>query len=266
MRTGLAALGMVLCAPVALAQNNARIIGRVVSKETQAAVAGADIDLAPGAQRLVSDNAGRFRFEQLAPGNVTVVVKHIGFVPESLYITLQPNEDLDLLVELRQAAQQLDTISVAARATPLATGKLAAFYERKQFGIGRFIDGDIFEKEQHRQLGELIASRTPGTRLVRSRTSGAAWLSTTRGSGSLRATQLDPTDRLRGADPRGCYPDVYLDGAVVYSFGKGMPLFDLNGLTAASVSAVEVYVGPGQTPQQFNKVGAVCGVVLIWTK
>jgi hypothetical protein len=181
-------------------------------------------------------------------------------------VTHHQTADLDVVVGRPRAAQQLDTVNVAARAAPIGNPKLAAFNERKQFGIGRFFDGEIFEKEQHRMLGELIASRTPGTRLVRSKTSSAAWISTTRGSGSLRPTAIDPTDRLRGADPRGCYPDVYLDGAVVYSFGKGMPLFDLNSLTAASVSAVEVYVGPSQTPQQFNKVGAVCGVVLIWTK
>lgn len=262
----LAALGVVLSAHVTLAQNSARIAGRVISKETRAPVAAVDVDLAPGARRVTSDAAGAFRFDSVAPGNVTLIVKRIGFVPESLYVTLQPNEDLDLVVELRQAVQTLDTVNVAARAAPLATGKLSGFDQRRQFGIGRFIDSAVFEKEQHRQLGELITSRTPGTRLVRARGASAAWISTTRGSGSLRGAALDAMDLRKGADPRACYPDVYLDGAVVYSISTGGPLFDFNSMTAGQVAAVEVYVGPSQTPIQYNKVGSVCGVVLIWTK
>jgi len=260
------ALGAVLIARPALAQNDGTIAGRIVSTATKAAVAGADIELAPGSRRLVSDDSGRFKFDQVLPGNVTLLVRRIGFVPESLYVTVGPKEDLDLLVELEQAAQSLDTVTVAAAATPIPRGKLAAFYERKQFGIGRFIDSTILAQQENRQLGELIASRTPGTRLIRARGSGAAWLSTSRGTGSIAPAQLDPFDVRRGANPRACYPEVYVDGAIVYSYGKGMPLFDINQITTNSVAAVEVYVGPSQTPMQFAKVGAVCGVVLIWTK
>jgi hypothetical protein len=261
------ALGTVLFGHLVGAQDGARIAGRIVNKATGAPLAGADVELAPGARRVVSDDSGRFRIDAILPGNVTLFVKRIGFVPESLYVTLGVREDLDVVVELQQSVQQLDTVNVAAAAAPIARGKLAAFHERKRVGIGRFIDSTILAQQENRRLGELIASRTPGSRLIRAKGSGAAWLATTRGSGSIISMNaLDPMDRRRGADPRACYPDVYLDGAVVYQYGNGMPLFDLNGLTTAHVAAIEVYVGPGQTPIQYAKVGAVCGVVLIWSK
>ena len=262
----IAALGAALIARPALAQNDASIGGRIVGKTSRAPVAGADIELAPGARRLVSDDAGRFKFGQVSPGNVTLLVRRIGFVPESLYVTVASREDLDLVIELEQAAQSLDTVTVAAKSTPIPRGKLAAFYERKSFGIGRFIDSTVLSQQENRQLGELIASRTPGTRLIRARGSNAAWISTSRGTGSIAPAQLDPFDVRRGANPRACYPEVYVDGAIVYSYGKGMPLFDINQITTNTVAAVEVYVGPSQTPMQYAKVGAVCGVVLIWTK
>ena len=45
-----------------------------------------------------------------------------------------------------------------------------------------------------------------------------------------------------------------------------MPLFDVNLIGTNNVSAVEVYVGASQTPSQYAKTGAICGVVLVWTK
>jgi len=258
------ALGVSLVTPQADAQSDATIAGRVVSKASTVPLSGAEVLLAPGNRRLVSDSAGRFRFDRVTPGNVTLLVRLIGFIPDSNYLEVRANEDVDVVVELRQSAQSLDTVKVAGREDVIVRGKLAAFYERKKFGIGRFIESDIFEREQNRQLGDVITSRTAGSRLIRARGSNAVWIATTRQAGT--STVLDPSDRQRGADPRACYPDVYLDGANVYSYGKGMPLFDVNLIGTNNVSAVEFYVGASQTPSQYAKVGSVCGVVLIWTK
>ncbi|HJU74564.1 MAG TPA: carboxypeptidase regulatory-like domain-containing protein [Gemmatimonadaceae bacterium] len=250
------------------AQNDARVNGRVVHKATGAPVAGAEVTLAPRNSHLVTDSAGRFRFVDVAPGLVALLVRRVGFAAESASYSVGPREDLDVVIELRQNVQQLDTVSVAARSDPLVPRKLAGYAERKRLGIGRFIDGDILDKEQYRQLGEVITSRTAGSRLVRSKTSSMAWVATTRKSGaSLQgAVALDATDRLRGADPRACYPDIYIDGAVVYSFGLGQPLFDINSIGTNTVAAIEFYVGSARVPMQYNKTGAACGVLLIWTK
>jgi hypothetical protein len=259
------ALGGALAAQPGAAQSPARIAGRVLSKASAAPLIGAEVLLTPGNRRLESDSAGRFRFDQVAPGNVTLIVRLIGFIPDSSYLDVHPNEDVDVVVELRQSAQPLDTVRVAGREAALARGKLSGFYERKKFGIGRFLESDIFEKEQNRQLADVITSRAAGTRLVRARLGTTAWIATTRQAGMSNAG-LDPTDRLKGADPRACYPDVWLDGVNVYAYGRGQPLFDVSLIGTDNVSAVEVYVGASQTPSQYAKVGSVCGVVLIWTK
>jgi hypothetical protein len=259
------ALGFGLVGQPSAAQSSATIAGRVVSRASTAPITGAEVLLAPGNRRLLSDSAGRFRFDQVTPGNVTLIVRLIGFIPDSNFLEVRANEDVDVVVELRQSAQSLDTVKVAGREQVLVRGKLAAFYERKKFGIGHFLEADVFEKEQYRQLGDVITSRTPGSRLIRARGGNAVWIATTRQAGTSTAG-IDTSDRLRGADPRACYPDVYLDGANVYSYGKMMPLFDVNLIGTNNVSAVEFYVGASQTPSQYAKVGSVCGVVLIWTK
>lgn len=265
----LVALGMCLVAPVAAAQNNARIVGRVVSGVEKAAVSAAEIDLYPGARRLTTSDDGRFRYDSVPAGIVMLVARRIGFLPESLTARVQPNEDLDVLLELERNAQELDTVDVTANEVPLAERKLAGFNERRRFGIGRFFDAETLEKEKNRKLGEFITSRTPGSKLIRSRTGTAAWLATNRIGGGLvllGGSTLDNADINAGADPRACYPDVYVDGALVYTHGGRAPLFDINAYSTNDVMAVEFYISASQVPIQFNKTGAACGVVAVWTK
>lgn len=259
---------LVMHAAGAAAQDDARIAGRVVHKTSKAGIPGAEVLLSPRTQRVVSDSAGHFRFDRVSAGVVAVLVKRIGFAPESALFEIAAREDIDILVEMEESAQTLDTVNVAARSDPIVRGKLAAYEERKRFGIGRFIDSTVLEDQRNRQLGELIVSRSPGSRLVRSRLGGAAWVATTRmlGQTIMPRSNVDQSDLNRGADPRACYPEVYLDGAIVYSFGKQMPLFDINSISTSTVSAIEFYVGPSQIPLQFNKTGAACGVLVIWTK
>ena len=92
-------------------------------------------------------------------------------------------------------------------------------------------------------------------------------MATTRQVGTSRGTRsIDESDRMRGADPNACYPDVYVDGTMVYAFGYGRPLFDINSLSTADVAAIELYTGTSRVPSQYNKRSAVCGVLLIWTR
>ncbi|MGQ0642902.1 MAG: carboxypeptidase-like regulatory domain-containing protein [Gemmatimonadaceae bacterium] len=272
MRRMAIALGMAFMAQNAVAQNSARINGRVVNKASRATVAGAEVDLAPGARRLVSDSSGHFRFDEVPVGNVTLVVKRIGFVPESLFVTLGDKEDLDVSVELTPSAQQLDTVNVAARATPIPTGKLAGFYERKNVGHGRFIEAKDLEQQLHRRLADILTSRIAGTRQVRSTRGGtAAFFATTRSTPN--ALVGGPGAFSGGARlPPPCYASVYVDGTVVFTSGQERMsgraedvLFDINSIDPAHISAIEFYTS-AQTPAQYNRTGSSCGVLLIWTK
>ncbi len=266
LRFAVIALGVTLPRAAPTAQE-ATLAGRVVHKVSKGGIPGAEVLLAPRNSQLVTDSAGYFRFDRVTPGTVSLFVRRLGFAPESASFEVQSSDNLDLLIELQQSAQPLDTVTVAERETPLAERRLAAFYERRRAGFGHFFSPEELEKQQHRSLGDIITARTPGSRLVRSLLGSAGWISTTRRPGAMFGeSTVDSVDRNRGADPRACYPDVYLDGGVVYSFGRGNSLFDINSIATGAIAAVEFYVGPSQTPLQYNKTSAVCGVVLIWTK
>ena len=268
LRIGCIALGLALPLATSFAQE-ATLNGRVVHKGSKGGIPGAEVRLSPKNAQIITDSAGYFRFDRVTPGMVSLLVRRLGFAPESASFEVQASDDLDLLVELQQSVQTLDTVTVAEREAPLAERrlKLAGFYERKRLGFGHFFTPEVLEKQQHRSLGDIITARTPGSRLVRSLLGSAGWIATTRRPGEMfGGSSIDSADRNRGADPRACYPDVYLDGGVVYSFGRGNSLFDINSIATGAIAAVEFYVGPSQTPLQYNKTSAVCGVVLIWTK
>ena len=267
-RTMAVAACLVLTTARVMAQDDARIAGRVVHKVSKAGISGVEVRLTPRSALLVTDSGGFFRFDRVPAGEVQLRVRRIGFSPESAYFDVHAREDLDVLIELQETVQQLDTVNVPGRAEPIVSGKLSAYYERKRFGIGSYIDGKVLDEEVHQQLGDLITSRAPGSRVVRGRMGPIAWLATTRDTGVRPAgvASLDPIDRQLGADPRACYPDVYLDGVNVYAFGFGRRLFDINSINTAEVAAIEFYVGTARIPLQYASSTSACGVLLIWMR
>lgn len=121
---------------------------------------------------MLTDAKGEFRFDALPSGYVMIHVRRIGFAPDSLGVQLPLSAPLD--VELRETVQKLDTVSISARENVLPRGKLAGFYERKQFGIGRFLEEQDIEKMLTRRLGDIVVAKIPGTRTVRGNRGGMA--------------------------------------------------------------------------------------------
>ncbi len=259
---------LALTSVAAAAQDDATVAGRVVHKVSKAGIAGAEVNLSPHALRLTTDSAGHFRFDHLPPGHVSLVVRRLGFAPESASFTVQTADELEVLIELEQYVQSLDTVTVAGREDLLVRGKLAGFYERKRFGIGTFIEAPELERDGHRPLADIVASKSPGARVIRGRGASLGWIATRRRSGRLLQPEstVGDVDLRRGADPGACYSDVYVDGVLVYQFGVRAPLFDVNSMSTLHVAAIEFYAGPAQTPVQYNKTNSACGVLLIWTK
>lgn len=271
MRKLFLAAGLVLSGVTAGAQTTA-LSGRVLRAGSTTPVAGAEVTLTPRGVRAITDVAGEFRFDAVPAGYVMLFVRRIGFLPESLGVNMPMAAAID--IELRETAQKLDTVSVSAREEVIPRGKLAGFYERKKFGIGRFIEATDIDQMLSRRMSDIIVAKVPGTRSVRSAKGGmAAYIAT------VRMVPEAVTSAMKGAmRPPPCYPDVYLDGAVVYSSGSErnlagglrndpeIVLFDINSIAPANVAAFEFYSGAAQLPAQYNRTGSACGALLIWTK
>jgi hypothetical protein len=273
---------VVMQASVVGAQATSSISGRVLRAGSDAGIPSAEVTLTPRAGRTVTDANGGFRLDPVPDGHYTLHVRRIGFAPESLGVDLPLAEATPVIIALREVAQPLDTVPVTGRDELLARGKLAGFYERKRMGMGRFLEEKDLEKFLTRRLADIIVARMPGTRAVRGRGLDA-FISTFRmapralvggGAAATASGSAVPGSAFSSRAPRPtqCYPNVYLDGVVVYSSGSEMTpgvgdlRFNVNSIDPGQVSAIEFYAGAAQMPAQYNRTGSACGALLIWTK
>lgn len=100
----------------ALGQTAASIDGRVVDEQARPIV-GAQLELMPGARRVVSDEEGKFRFREVAPGKYTVVVQRIGYQAVSVPLEVAATGSTPTIV-LTAIPRILDSVRISERAAP----------------------------------------------------------------------------------------------------------------------------------------------------
>lgn len=189
---------------------------------------------------------GRFRMLGLLPGQYLVAVHRLGYAPVSTFIGVAASDTAHASFLLRPIPTELDAVRI--RAASVAPS-LAEFEERRARGVGQFMtEADI-------------------RRLNFATTSG---LFQTFMSTAVTSTSILNT---RGFATRPCPYRIYIDGAAI----AVIRLEDV--LPAPSeIAGIEVYANSATVPPQYatsggtgglrgpEPGGAVCGVVLIWTK
>jgi hypothetical protein len=222
-----------------------------------------------------SDSTGRYAIFTIPKGNQVVVVRALGFRPETTTVAVKDSIDTVADFILQRTVAELPAVKATAddRSSVLDH---QGFYERRQMGAGTFLDRADVAKFENGSLDRALV-KVPGIQLIRGH-GNHAWAVTSRNQPAginprcslCRPVPLDSlltrTDIELGAG-RGCYMDVYLDGAPVYWMSEPpMPLFDLNDLHPAHVEAIEFYKSASQMPTRFNRTSAGCGAILIWTR
>lgn len=105
---------LVLLSLGALAQN--RVTGNVRQQQTLQALSGATVQLLPTRRFAVTDDSGRFEFDDVAPGAYTLLVKYLGHDDKSMPIRV--TADTEITVTLEEAPAVTDEVIVqATRAT-----------------------------------------------------------------------------------------------------------------------------------------------------
>jgi hypothetical protein len=191
---------------------------------------------------------GQYAFRAPAAGSYVVQFVGAGYGHTAREFTLAAAETRILRIEVTPLPQaELDTVVVEGRPVPR---RLSGFYQRQATGLGEFIT-----REQIEQWNPLVTTdilrRTQGVSVVRF------------ADGVRVASRRDPTlcAGLRAGVQMG--PLVFLDGAYL---GAGTEV-DIDALLAAqSIEAVEVYSGAAELPVEFNRLGADCGIVALWTR
>ena len=103
------------------------IAGTVVAREDGRAVAEAVVVIEGTNLTAITNAIGRFRIENVPPGDVVLIVQAAGFLElRAPSLQIRPNETMPLTVELEATPNFLERVQVTATKTSLSIGDLAA--------------------------------------------------------------------------------------------------------------------------------------------
>ena len=222
-----------------------RFTGRVLADSGLVPLAGAELSIRALALAQRTNTKGEFRFTGLPAGEHVVVIRMPGFAPEVDTILVADAGEAQREFSLARIEATLPEVPVT---TTLLERKLFEFYERRRFGMGRFLDSAEFAKAAGTRTSDHL-QRLAGIRILRGR-GLAAYVSSTRS--------------VAAQGQRQCQANVWLDNL---NIGTG---FDVNTLDPSAILAVEWYAGlatparfavpvrPGQLPY--------CGTLVIWLR
>ncbi|MFI5228805.1 MAG: carboxypeptidase-like regulatory domain-containing protein [Gemmatimonadales bacterium] len=105
-----------LCSHAAVAQRDsgAAITGIVRDAGSGRALAFAVVDVPIMTLRRFATDSGRFRLAPLPPGPIVVSVRHLGFSPRDLHLTLRARQDTTIVVLLSPIAVNLTAMAIHA--------------------------------------------------------------------------------------------------------------------------------------------------------
>jgi hypothetical protein len=247
MRFVLTALLLAATLPAQDRRAPATFVGVVWEESTQRGIDAAEVLLPKLNLRAVSDSNGVFQLRDVPPGTHELTVRRLGFDAYTSKVGFNPGETLRQRVYLRRVVQ-LDSITVSGA----RSSGIPEVDQRRHMKIGVAITREQLDKKEASRLGDLVGD-LPGVVARRTRQGGTYALNS-RGIITINGNN------------RSCYVMVYLDDSPVYRGDPGEPLFDLNSITPRSLEAVEYFAGPSQVPAKYNKIGATCGVLLLWTR
>ena len=223
------------------AQRPAVLSGRVVDRASAASVAGATVAIVGSTRSVITDSAGRFRFDLFPVGSTRILVRGFPYRAAELTVAASEDEMVRMTVELdssdaKTEPRTLPTVTV--KAEPQASNyRLTDFNRRRITGRGQYLTDDQIKRSGAVSLQEA----TRGMRGVEMTCNGNEWCRIH----MVRA-------------PKNCPPEYIIDGHLDNMFGPTTPIRDIVGL--------EVYTGPSDVPGEFAGTTAGCGVIVMWTR
>ncbi|HEU5219443.1 MAG TPA: carboxypeptidase regulatory-like domain-containing protein [Gemmatimonadales bacterium] len=217
------------------AQATSGIIGRIFDERTKQVLTDVLVLLDSTRRDISISSQGRFVFSNLKPGSHTVEIRAIGYRPQILDLRLIEGQVLEREFAMVFTGDRLSDISVEARQSKLLP-RFADFERRRVNGMGTYITRDEIKSRGYTRMGDALRT--------------------------VKGIRVDcgPVDcsihMVRST--AGCFPTFYVDGHVARSFAESTPINDVQG--------IEVYRGGSEAPGEFTGDGAMCGVIVIWTR
>lgn len=211
--------------------------GTLRSEGTRAPVPNAVIEIASLRLRTMSDSLGQYQLVGVAPGEARVELRALGFHPVVAVVLIRIDTLSRLDVAMRPTP--MPVVDVSAEVTVLrGNERMRGFHDRRAAGFGRFLTREEIERRPVTETKELLRGM-PGVRLVGNRVQMAAAMSSPR-----------------------CVVQYFLDAVHI----AGAPVDFLSQFRPRDIEGLEVYRGPAETPPEFSRGGASCGVIVIWSR
>lgn len=183
-----------------------------------------------------TDEKGAFRLTGLAPGQLTVLVRRLGFRARTEKFDTRAGDTLQLMIDLTAIPAELAGETVTGKQVARRSRWLDEFDDRRARGFGSFMTRAEIEKRNPLRTSDLF------------RTISGVTVIPNGGMGEVRM-----------ARSMGCAPDIYIDGLEARGFR-------VDDIPPVDIAGIEVFHGPSETPVRFRRLWAGCGVVSIWTR
>lgn len=229
------ASGQLLLASAALPQSTSGIIGRIFDERTNEVLTQVLIFLDSTRHDIPVSSQGRFVLTNLATGRHRVEIRAVGYRPHVLDVTLAAGQVAERQFAMVFTGDRLPEISVEARNSKLLP-RFGDFERRRLNGMGSYITRDEIRSRGYTRMGDALRT-VKGVRVD---------------CGAIECL----IRMVRSSS--GCFPTFYVDGHVARSFAESTPISDVQG--------IEVYRGGAEAPGEFAGDGAMCGVIVIWTR
>jgi hypothetical protein len=220
------------------------IIDGLVTDTALVPIEGVGISILGTPVHVETGASGRFRIQQVPPGQYLIIVRRVGFRPISGMIDVSSEETVRLAYTMERAVVSLDTMVITEHALSM---KMTEFEARRRDGSGQYITQDEIERRSPVSAVDLIRT-LHGIKVIPSQGGGG------------RMSDFAVSTRMGGTGPSACKTDIIVDGV-------RWPPGDLDQLPSPKqIAGIEMYPGPATLPSQYVIGGGWCGVLLIWTR
>lgn len=223
----------------------------VVDSATGQPVRAARISVA-GTHHGATNERGVAEIARVPTGEHEIRIALLGFEPYTARLRVGDGGGAHT-ARLAPAAIQLAAVTVRQRAQ---SRQLRRFYTRAERGSGAYVTRDQIDRLNPRRVSDLFYLM-PGMSVAQL-SEGDAYVSVQGNEG-----------RLEGGGPLGlgtvreCPILYYIDGTPVQVMGNGS--IDQE-LLPDEIEGIEVYRRSSAAPAQYQRLGANCGIVLIWKR
>ncbi|HEY4306873.1 MAG TPA: hypothetical protein VGM82_20550 [Gemmatimonadaceae bacterium] len=234
--------------PNALPSYRLRILG-VFDTQSGEPVEGAEVIDLLGKVTAKTTATGTVTLSYLPEGETLLRIRKLGFDVSTMLVSISPDDTIPVTVLLKRTGQLLPTVFTTDSSvkTVISPG-LREFELRRLRGGGYFVREAEMRKHDTKMMTS-VARTIPGLKVLCNRTGTSCIPASGRQTGRTAMTN------------GGCAADIYVDGLLSNPADN-----NLERMRVDQFAAAEFYTGGAQTPSQYNKTGANCGVLLLWTR